>query len=302
MVVNSFYAMPFRLICFTLSIAVLAAQTPGDPDWQTAAGGKRAFEVASVKASKVFKPANLPMQYGNEKTPGGRFSASFPFVIYLEFAYKLWPFEISQDSLAKLPKSVSEDFFEIEARGEGNPTKDQLRLMMQSLLADRFKLKFHFENREGPVLALTLVKPGQTGPKLRLHADGSACPDPDAFPSVCDAAHTRETPKGTELASRNTTIALVAEDIYNYGGIAGEVGRLVVDRTGLKGRFDFTVELPSPLFFSNPGLASSNDLPPAPRGTRFLNAVREQLGLRLDRSTGPIRTIIIDHVEPPSEN
>ena len=151
------------------------------------------------------------------------------------------------------------------------------------------------------MLALTLIKPGQPGPKLRPHADGSACPDPDVFPPVCDAAHTRETPKGTELASRNTTMALVAEDILNYGGIAGEVDKLVVDRTGLKGRFDFTMEL-SPLFFSNPGISNPNDFPPAPRGTRFLNAVREQLGLKLERSTGPIRTIIIDHVEPPSEN
>jgi uncharacterized protein (TIGR03435 family) len=277
-----------------------------------------AFEVASVKSSKVFKPANLPMQYGNEKTPGGRFSASFPFVIYLEFAYKLWPFEISEASLAQLPKSVGEDFFEIEARGEGNPTKDQLRLMMQSLLAERFKLAVRFENREGPVLALTLVRPGQTGPKLRPHADTPPCPGPlevvptfapaspenasEVFPLVCDAAQTRETPKGTQLASRSTTMALVAEDIYNYGGMAGEVDKLVVDRTGLTGRFDFSVELPSSFFFSRPVVSNPSDVAPEPRGTRFLNAVRDQLGLKVERSRGPVRTIVIDHVEAPSEN
>ncbi len=176
--------MPRRLICRTVSllsiayaaIAVLAAQTPGDPDWQTAAGGKLSFEAASVKSSKVFKPANLPMQYGNEKTPGGRFSASFPFVIYLEFAYKLWPFEISQTSLAQVPKSVSEDFFEIEARGAGNPTKDQLRLMMQSLLADRFKLAVHFESREGPVLALDFGQAGPDGAEASSSCRWSALP------------------------------------------------------------------------------------------------------------------------------
>ena len=95
---------------------------------------------------------------------------------------------------------------------------------------------------------------------------------------------------------------LVAEDIYNYGAIAGEVDKLVVHRTGLKGRFDFTVELPSPLFFATPGRSNSNDLATDPRGTRFLNALREQLGLRLERSRGPVRTVIIDHIEQLSEN
>src|SRR5579862_1236231 len=141
-IVKSSDTMLRRLIYFMVSlllpgyvlITLLVAQTPGDPDWQTAAGGKIAFEVASVKSSKVFKPANLPMRYGNEKVPGGRFAGSYPFVIYLELAYKLWPFEISEASLAQLPKSVSEGYFEIDARGAGNPTKDQLRLMMQSLL------------------------------------------------------------------------------------------------------------------------------------------------------------------------
>src|SRR5579863_4005111 len=157
-----------------VAIAALPAQSPDVPDWQTAAGGKMAFEVASVKPSKVFKPPGFALDYGDAKTPGGRLSTSFPLLAYISFAYKLSPSEMRAAALDQLPKSIGTDLFEIEARGAGNPTKDQMRLMMQSLLADRFKLAVHFESREGPVFALTLVKPGQTGPKLRPHAEGSA--------------------------------------------------------------------------------------------------------------------------------
>ena len=135
-----------------------------------------AFEVASVKPTKrpKFPPTIFPLDTGNAKTAGGRFSATLPLVPYVAFAYKLLPAEIS----TQLPKSFPmDDLYDIEARAEGNPTKDQMRLMTQSLLADRFKLKVHFETREGPVFALTLVTPGHTGPKLRPHADGPACPD-----------------------------------------------------------------------------------------------------------------------------
>ena len=56
-------------------------------------------------------------------------------------------------------------------RAERNATKDQMRLMVQSLLAERFKLAVHFEKQQMPVLAMTLMKPGKTGPKLIAHVD-----------------------------------------------------------------------------------------------------------------------------------
>ena len=156
-------------------IAVLAAQTPGDPDWQKAAGGKMAFDVASVKLTKLFRPPSYPLNSGYAKPPGGRFSASFWLGAYILFAYKLDAFQAKEIS-SQLPKWANESYA-IDAEAEGNPTKDQMRLMMQSLLADRFKLSAHFETREVPVLALILVKPGKLGPKLRPHSEGPPCPD-----------------------------------------------------------------------------------------------------------------------------
>lgn len=68
------------------------------------------------------------------------------------------------------------DRFDIQARAEGNPGKDQMRLMMRSLLADRFKLAIHHETRQVPAFAIVLVKPGKTGPQLQLHPNDAPCP------------------------------------------------------------------------------------------------------------------------------
>jgi uncharacterized protein (TIGR03435 family) len=298
------------------AIGVTTAQSQGVPDWQIAAGGKMAFEVASVKPTKrpKFPPTIFPLDTGDSKTAGGRFSATFPLVTLVAFAYKLPPAEIS----AKLPKSFPmDDLFDIEARAPGNPTKDQMRLMAQSLLADRFKLRVHFETREGPVFALSLVRPGQIGPKLRPHADGPACPDSfemgsmlkppqnanDPFPSTCGVIQTTRTASSTLLGARDMTVGTFAEGaIYGLGFLMGEVDKPVVDQTGLKGRYDFTLELPVGTFSFSPG-PPNPDAPPAdPKGTPFLNALREQLGLKLVSSKGPIRKLLIDDVEPPSGN
>src|SRR5439155_25643923 len=82
------------------------------------------------------------------------------------FAYKL-----GQAELPGLPAWVYADRFDIEARAEGNPTKDQMRRMMQALLADRFKLTTHIETQAKPALNLVLAKTGRTGPQLQVHSE-----------------------------------------------------------------------------------------------------------------------------------
>ena len=294
----------------------LSAQNSAD-SWEAAAGGKMAFEVASVKPARLPTWPKFPLDNGDAKTPGGRFSQTAPLLPYIVFAYKLSP----SATLAQLPEWARTDQFEVEALGAGSPTKDQMRLMMQSLLADRFKLAVHFESRQASVFALTLVKPGQTGPKLRPHADGPACPDTfefpappppftpppprkasDVFPPACGYTQMRQTGSETLVGSRNTTMELIASDIYEYGSRGGEVDKLVIDQTGLQGKFDFTLELHYPLFAFPLGPPKPADPAADPQGPRFLNAVREQLGLKLVPSKGVIRKLVIDHVERPSEN
>ena len=188
-----------------------------------------------------------------------------------------------------------------------------MRLMMQSLLADRFKLAVHFETREVPVFALTLVKPGQFGPRLRPHAEGPPCPDSfaepdphappnanDVFPPNCETAQMWVKPNGMSLVgSRNTTMpflaAQVAAQIFSSGGVAGEVDKPVVDKTGLDGRFDFTIEW----LFESAVVAPFRVEPDLP-GPAFLDALREQLGLKLESTRGPVQFIVIDSVETPT--
>ena len=157
--------------------------------WQTAAGGKMSFEVASVKPSKpdTFTSPNFPLDSGDAFAAGGRFSADFPLSVYITFAYKLTLTREQRESmLAHLPKWVSTDKFTIQAKAEGNPTKDQMRLMVQSLLADRFKLAVHFETEQMPIFVLTVAKPGKLGPNLRPHAEGPPCDSADPEFFVCD--------------------------------------------------------------------------------------------------------------------
>jgi len=302
-----------------LNVPAIRAQDASD--WQTKAGGKMVFEVASVKPAKAPTWPKFPLDNGDAKTPGGRFSETAPLLPFIVFAYKLSP---SNPGIAQLPEWARTDQFEIEALGAGNPTKDQMRLMTQALLADRFKLAVHFESRQGSVLALVLVKPGQTGPRLRPHADGPACPDTfempappafpppstppgppkagEVFPPVCGASQMRQTGGGTLIGARNTTMELIASDMYSYGSMGGEVDKPVVNQTGLQGNFDFTLELHYGLFSFPLGPPKPADAGGEPQGPRFLNAVRDQLGLKLVPAKGAIRKLVIDHIERPSEN
>ncbi len=167
------------------------------------------------------------------------------------YAYDLMPSREQMDSMfARVPKWVSTDSFGIQAVAEGNPTEDQMRLMIQSLLADRFRLQVHTVTAQVPVLALVLEKPGKTGPKLRPHAEGPPCdvhsPSQDSrqdaaavFPPVCEKLMAVNKPHGAILAaSRNTTMKQIATFVSSVG----RLGRPVVDQTGLNGRFDFTLE------------------------------------------------------------
>jgi len=272
------------------------------------------FEVASIHQSLpgTFTPPNFPLGPDDAyATTGGMLTADFPLEIYIEFAYNLWLTADQRRSLiAHLPKWVSADTYSytIHAKAAAdNPTKNQMRLMMQALLADRFKLAVHFENQQVPVLALTLLKPGRLGPKLHSHADGPPCDLPssstangpsanraDVFPPTCGGYTVEGTPAHTVLfGSRNTTMALIAATLPAIGNL----GRPGVDRTGLSGRFDFILEW-TPERHPSPGEDAQSDS----QGTTFLEALKEQLGLKFESTKAPLDILVVDHVERPSEN
>ena len=298
--------------------AILAQIASGDTQWEAAAGGHMAFDVASVKLLKSgsrLRPPNFPLAGDGFTTdsgenPHGHLWVAFPWPRYIEFAYKLTlqP-DLRGAMVARLPKWVDTDIFEIDAKAAGNPTKDQMRLMMQSLLAERFHLVVHFETQEIPVYALTLIKPGKWGPKLIRHADGPPCdvsgrqdpstgpPDAgaDVFPPECESATSVPGKNGRIVqGSRNTTMALLAESLGRMGG----GGRPVLDRTGITDRIDYRLEWTPE---SRPGVPQV-EVEPDPNPVPFLDGVREQLGLKLQPTKAPLRILVIDHIERPSEN
>ncbi len=208
-----------------------ATQSATMPQWQIAAGGKKAFDVASVKQNKSgSRPrSNVPLNAGAAYSPsGGLFSGvNQPLYVYMTFAYKTTNYQ-NLYLLSQLPKWVTADRFDIEARAaEGNPTKDQMRLMMQSLLADRFKFAVHIETRQLPVYGLVLEKSGEMGPYLRQHSDNPPCtptPAPGApppadvdrvYPAICgDIRHPPSSPGRIRNAARDVTIGIYGQLVH----------------------------------------------------------------------------------------
>jgi uncharacterized protein (TIGR03435 family) len=306
------------------SAQALSAQSPATssqvPDWQTVAGGKMEFEVASVKQdttppSRTSVNSNIPLGPQDMFAPtGGLLSATnFPLLQYMIFAYKLTPNQV-RDVEPQLPKWASTDRFDIQARAAGNPNKDQFRLMMQALLADRFKLGVHFETRQLPVLALVLDKPGKLGPQLRPHPSDTPCstapppagsaPGPSAmvaggFPEICGVLTgvQASAPGRFRGGARNVPLAMLASTV-SIPEITG-VDRPVLDKTGLTGTYDFVIEFTPQ--FTGPVPPGAN-FQPDPTGPTFLEALKEQLGLKLESQTGPVDVIVVDHVDHPSEN
>jgi uncharacterized protein (TIGR03435 family) len=295
----------------TLLVGVVAAgQAPAVQSPKAA--DTPAFDVASVKPNKsTDEPnSNFPLGPGNVYVPnGGYFSAtSHSLFDYILFAYKITGYQM-QALQSQLPGWVTADRFDIQARVKGNPTKDQMRLMMQSLLAERFKLAIHNETRPVPVFGLLLLQPGKTGPQLQPHPDGASCATtpasaagtapsptvPGGFPTLCGGILNMppSAPGRWRIGARNVTMGVIAT------ALGLPLGRPVLDETGLSGNFDFALEWTPEPDDPMPPLA---DFQTDPSGPSLLGALKEQLGLKLESQKGPADVIVIDHVERPSEN
>jgi uncharacterized protein (TIGR03435 family) len=274
------------------------------------------FEVASVKPSNssTQPSANFPLGPGDVYTPnGGYFTATaMPLITYIFFAYKIMGNK-GRYLTQQLPSWVMSDRFDIQARAAGNPGKDDMRMMMRSLLAERFNLAIHHENREVPVLAMVLAKPGKLGPHLQKHPADTPCPttpDKDAdlgpklqtveggFPALCNGLFplTAGETGHIKAGARNVTLAFMADSLSGFTN----ADRPIIDKTGIDDRVDFTlewaVERRGP---PQPGAEAQLSLPSGPT---FEQALREQLGLKLESQKGSVDVIVVDHIDHPSPN
>ena len=270
---------------------------------QDGAGKRLEFEVASVRENKSDErnssnfPLNPGPQFGGgaEAVGGVLRARHMPLMQYVVFAYK--PASWQMGTLRQgMPGWARELSFDIDARAKGSPSKDEMRAMMQALLEERFGMKVHRESREMGVFLLELAKEGKTGPRLRPHpADDPECrrkplaeAQGNGYPHQCgtSALIAASAPGLTAISGQNVTME---NFVLGLTDPSSEVNRPVVNRTGLQGGWDFTLEWVPGGGDPAAGLEAS--------GPGMLGALREQLGLKLVQAKGPVEMIVVDRVE-----
>jgi len=309
-----------------LTTAQLFSQTPQP---------KPSFDVISIKPSP-------PLGTGPFRIGGGAQGERFTMTnatlrMLLQTAYQ----QVGNTPLGGQmqviggPSWMESDRFDVLAKTDcsgGSFSRDRLQLMVQSLLEDRFHLKAHKETRELPTYNLVVAK---DGPKLKKSADQTA-PTPVFPPPVpCEPASANPIPpppfpggrgdpfgpgappppRGALMMStgRNgTTMRATATPLTTLVGLlSNQLGRTVVDKTGLAGLYDFELTF-NPEGLSSPfgrglppppdGAPPGGPVPSAPDSVASLFTAIQDLGLKLEPGKGPLEVFVIDSVEKPTEN
>ena len=306
-----------------LASCVLSAQAP-DP--------AVTFEVASVKVSSP--PAanggmRMAMRIGCTGGPGtpspGQYTCSNSNVVVLiREAYTLKKYQVPNFSVSDGNR------YDINAKIPAGSTKEQVRIMLQNLLAERFKLAYHFEKKEMQVYDLVVgkngvkMKPsppeepppasGAGGPATPPPSDGprqSPSMGPDGFPIMAVRRNSSSISMmgngGTRVTTSDATLAQIAMFLSNT------LGRPVIDSTGLAGKYDYVLTYsregmegmggPGMFVTAGPGGGPPPPPPPPSDAPTIFAAVQEQMGLKLEQKKGSVDIFVIDHVEKnPVEN
>jgi uncharacterized protein (TIGR03435 family) len=217
------------------------------------------FEVASVKrASSGANPGDIPRNM--DASPGHFAMFNVPLRYALEWAYNMKDFEITGPDWIK-----ADERYDIVAKAAAPVSDQQIRLMLQALLIERFQMKTHTEKKE---LSVYVLLPGKATPKVKESSDGAA-PSISGGPSGA-SFHNQPISRFTFMLTRR-------------------LDRPVLDMTGLKGAYDFTVDLSGLGFGGNPPPAEST-------GPSIFTAVQNDLGLKLEARKQPIDILMIDSV------
>jgi uncharacterized protein (TIGR03435 family) len=266
------------------------------------------FEVATVKpGAPPGTRSRVGMMRGGPQSPDpGHFSCqNCTLTMLVTDALDVKPSQISG------PSWMNTERFDITAKIPTGSSEEQVRVMEQNLLAERFKLSFHREKKEMPVYELVV---GKSGLKFK-EATGARDTDPaSGLPKDKNDRPTsyERTTYGYRMLTSNGQVKLHAdgETMHELAHSLWSVaGRPVIDATGLTGEYEFELtfaaDIPgtrpaSPPPSSGPPLASAPD---GDAGPSLFSAVQDQLGLRLESKKGPVDTIVIDRLEKaPTEN
>ena len=245
--------MTIAAVLFGMSTGILYAQS-----------ALPAFDVVSIRPNQSGSPNS-----SSGRVTGNRYTATnVSLVSLLRVAYGLQEFQIDVQ-----PTWAALDRFDIVATIPEGARSDDWPLMVQALLRDRFKLRFHREHRQAPVYSLTVLK---TGHKL-APADPSKCANPTGSCGF-DGSPSR-------ISGRSVSTAQLA------ARLSRSIGVMVVDRTGLDSLFDITLEWTVEDQFTGRGASASPTI---------FAAIQDQLGLRLESTRDAVEVLVVDSAEKPS--
>jgi len=248
------------------------------------------YEVASIKPNKSGTNSHGTQSSAEEYRA---VNISAMRLIRQAYGFALGT-EFNDGRVVGAPSWLDAESYDIEAKMESSVTDALAKLspqdrdlarkhMLQTLLADRFKLIAHHETRELPVYELIVMK---SGPKLREANANDTYANGYKLPNGKPAGQGFHSDEDGKVAAQGVTIAGVAQ------WLSRQVGRTVVDKTGLTGKYDLNLEWTK----------DSDDPSAEATGPTIFTAVQQQLGLKLVSTKGPVDIIVIDHVERPSGN
>lgn len=240
-----------------------------------AADADPSFEVATVKPSKPDEPGKMLTFNGSQFR-----TVNTTLMDLIKFTYG-----VQEKQVIGAPDWASSEKFDIEGKPDtpGSPSVKQLKGMVEKLIADRFQLKFHRDNKELSAYVLSAAK---SGPKLT-----KSSADPKALPSLFFR-------QLGVLTVRNATIA-------DFAGLmqGGVLDRPVIDKTGLEGHWDFILKwTPDESQFSGMGIKVPPPSDAADAAPPLFTAIQEQIGLKLEAAKTSVPVIVLDRVEQPSAN
>jgi uncharacterized protein (TIGR03435 family) len=295
-------------MCAPLRPAADQAASSAAAPSQTGRNAELTFDAASVRPSTQqfdFKGIDFLNPMSDVAPPrGGLFSWNVTLPWLINFAYDLRSSQARREARLALPKWAQIDWLTVEARAEGNPSRDDVRQMVRSLLRDRFQLAAHMEKHEVQVYAVVVAKP-RSG--LKPHPEGAPCtisssemdekkfphlsPSYEAVPARCGVTARELSQSGERrLEMLDVTMQQIADSL----GMGLPLP--VVDRTGLAGRYDAMLDFGTDDVPLNAQSSDEIGLPP------MTGALEKQLGLKLVKQNGTADILVIDHIEELSEN
>ena len=228
-----------------------------------------AFEVASVRLNKSGGNTEVRPE------PGRLTITNMTLRAMVQYAYEVRDFQVSGG-----PSWFDSDHWDVSAAASREVSDKERRRMLEALLIDRFQMTIRRDTKELPVYALVVAK---NGPKLTPNKDGAP-----------ERIGLRIGSNGLAIAGVSVGLPKLADTLFNH------VGRLVQDRTGIQGRFDFNLEF-VPDATNTPRLNGAK-MEFTGDGPSIFTAVQEQLGLKLESTKGPVEVLFVDRAMRATEN